>query len=145
MRCHCCRTKMRVHQVAQDERDSDSSEDVFLGATRVDSVATDSSWSVKLQLNSRVLESKVDTGADVMVIPETAYERKRDGNLAQSNLPLSGPTGETLEVCGKFSGNLAWKERESQQDIYVVRNLRRALLGKPAIEALNVVALVKLI
>ena len=134
---------MSVQQVAQAERDSDSSDDAFLGAIGVDDVATDTSWSVKLQLNSRVLEFKVDTGADVTVIPETAYEWERDGSLTTSNVPLSGPTGETLEVCGKFSGNLTWKERESQQDIYVVRNLRRALLGKPAIEALNVVALVE--
>ena len=139
----CCRSKASIQQVSQAERDSDSSDDAFLGAIGVDDVATDTSWSVKLQLNSRVQEFKVDTGADVTVIPETAYERERDGSLTTSNVPLSGPTGVTLEVCGKFSGNLTWKEKESQQDIYVVRNLRRALLGKPAIEALNVVALVE--
>ena len=32
---------------------------------------------------------------------------------------------------------------ERQQDIYVVHNLRRALLGKQALEALNIVALVE--
>ena len=36
-------------------------------------------------------------GADVTVIPETAYERERDGSLTTSIVPLSGPTGETLQ------------------------------------------------
>ena len=71
---------------------------------------------------------KVDTGADVTVIPETAYKYERDGYLVPSNLPLSGPTGETLEVCGKFSGSLTWKGVESQQDIYIIHHLRTALL-----------------
>ena len=38
---------MSVHLVAWGERDSDSSDDAFLGAIGVDDVATDTSWSVK--------------------------------------------------------------------------------------------------
>ena len=72
---------------------------------------------MRLKLNDRTQEFKVDTGDDVTVIPETAYERKRDGDLIPSNLPLSGPTREMRD---KFSGSLTWKGIESQHDIYVV-------------------------
>ena len=67
----------------------------------------------------------------------------RDPKLQPSTLQLSGPTGETLRVCGQFSGSLLRHESSCRQDVYVVRDLRRPLLGKPALEALNVVALVE--
>ena len=121
----------------------DSGDEAFLGTIGVNGVATNTPWSVKLLLNRRTQEFKVDTGADMTVIPQTAYKRENDGELVPSNLPLNGPTGEMLNVCGKFTGSLTWKGLESQQDIYVIRNLRRALLGKPALEALNIVALVE--
>ena len=87
----------------------------------------------------------MDTGADVTVIPESMYDQERDGELISSGVPLKGPTDENLEVSDHFVGTLSRKGVRCQQNIYVVRNLCRALLGKPAIEALNVVALVELI
>lgn len=77
------------------------------------------------------------------VIPESMYDRRRDGELVSPSVPLKGSTDENLEVSGHFVGTLARKGVCCQQNIYVVRNLRRALLDKPAIEALNVVALVE--
>ena len=55
---------------------------------------------------------------------------------------LSGPTQETLKVQGQFSGRPTRNGIETQQDIYVVSELRQALLGRPAIEALKVVSVV---
>ena len=101
----CCKTKVSIQQVAQDDRDS-CEDDAFLGTIGVNGVASDTSWSVKLKLNDRTQEFKVDTGADITVIPETAYKRERDGDLVPSNLPLSRPTGEMRMMCGKFSGSL---------------------------------------
>ena len=97
----------------------------------------------KVQLNGKEVEFKVDTGADVTVIPESVYRAERDGELQPASLPLNGPTGEALKVLGQFSGHLTRRGNDSRQDIYVVRNLCRPLLGKPAIEALNVVILVE--
>ena len=94
-------------------------------------------------MNGAEVEFKVDTGADVTVIPERMYNPTRDRKLQPSTLPLSGPTGETLRVHGQFSGNPLRHASRCRQDIYVVRDLRRPPLGKPALEALNVVALVE--
>ena len=89
-----------------------------------------------------MIEFKVDTGADVTVIPESVYCPNEDGKLEPASIPLNGPTGEMLEVCGRFTAHLTRKGVESKQEIYVVRNLSRALLGRPAIQALNVAVLV---
>ena len=84
----------------------------------------------------------MDTGVDVTVIPESDYQLERDGQLKPSSRVLSGPTQETLKVQGQFSGRPTRNGIETQQDIYVVSELRQALLGRPAIEALKVVSVV---
>ena len=121
---------------------SDSKEE-YLGTVKADTVSTSKPWTVVLQLNDRVLEFKVDTDADVTVIPKSAYHPNKDGKLEPASIPLNGPTGETLEVCGRFTACLSRKGAESQQEIYVVQNLSGALLGRPAIQALNVAVLIE--
>ena len=72
---HCCKTKVGIKEIKQ-EGDSDLTSDnegEFLGTVDADTVNTSKPWTVVLQLNNRALEFKVDTGADVTVIPESAY------------------------------------------------------------------------
>ena len=151
-RCHkkghfkrCCKTKGGINEVKQDgdsDLTGDSGEE-FLGTINADTVSTNKPWIAVLQLNNRMIEFKVDTGADVTVIPECVYCPNEDGKLEPASIPLNGPTGETLEVCGRFTAHLTRKGVESKQEIYVVRNLSRALLGRPAIQALNVAVLIE--
>ena len=92
---------------------------------------------------NRTIEFKVDTGANVTVIPESRYCPNEDGKLEPASIPLNGLTGEMLEVCGRFTAHVTRKGVESKQEIYVVRNLSRALLGRPAIQAFNVAVLIE--
>ena len=93
----------------------------------LDTMSTNKPWTAALQLNNRAIEFKVDTGANVTVIPECVYCPNEDGKLEPASIPLNGPTGETLEVCGRFTARLTRKGVESKWKIYVVRNLSRAL------------------
>ena len=52
---------------------------------------------------------------------------------------MSGPSQQKLDVCGQFLGNLSNQFQTTQQEVYVINGLRKALLGRPAIEALQVV------
>ena len=134
---HCCKTKGGTNKVKQDG-DSDltgDSGDEFLGTVNADTVSTNKPWTAVLQLNNRTIEFKVDTGANVTDPREWPNE---DGKLEPASIPLNGPTGEMLEVCGRFTAHVTRKGVESEQEIYVVRNLSGALLGRPAIQALNV-------
>lgn len=49
---------------------------------------------------------------------------------------------DILEVRGRFKVRLTRNGVKSQQEIYIIRNLSRALLGRPAIQALKVAVLV---
>ena len=94
-------------------------------------------WTAVVRLNERDLDFKIDTGADVTVIPESAHQPEKDGELEPASIPLNGPTGENLEVYSRFKASLSRKGEESWQMIYVVRNLSRPLLGRPEIQALK--------
>ena len=56
---------------------------------------------------------------------------------------LSGPTQCFLKVQGQFLATLQRGNRVTKQNVYVVQELNRALLGLPAIEALQVVSYVE--
>ena len=108
-RCHkkghlkcCCKTKGGINKVKQDgdsDLTGDSGEE-FLGTVNTDTVSTNKPWTVLLQLNNRSIEFKVDTGADVTVIPKSMYCPNENVKLEPASIPLNGPTGEMLEVCG---------------------------------------------
>ena len=138
-----CKTKRKIDEITLESgetTDTTSTEAVeFLDS--VDAVASGTPWVIQVQLNNRDLEFKVDTGADVTVLSEENYQPGRDGALETTTRKLSGPVGNELKVLGKISGYIKCGGEHTIQDIYVVRGLTRPLLGKPALEALQVVTL----
>ena len=83
---------------------------------------------------------KIDTGADVTVIPEPLYFQTGLDNLKKFSRQLFGPGQSKLSVKGVIKGNLkTGNGKESTQEIYVVENLKEPLLVRPAIDALNLV------
>ena len=52
---------------------------------------------------------------------------------------LSGPCQHNLEVCGQFTGVMQYNKIVVEQEVFVIRELHRALIGLPAIEALELV------
>ena len=133
-----CRSKGKIGEVRVHQEDNS-----FQGVIQADAVAVNHGWKITVSLNNTPKEFKIDTGADVTVLPENEYLAKRDGPLTQVSERLSGASQQPLHVCGMISAKLQWKDNETRQKVYVVRGFRTALLGKPAIEALGVVTLVQ--
>lgn len=124
-----CRTK--VGTVSKGEE----GEQTFLGA--VESLGK--AWKVTLFLNDIPIQFKRDTGAEVTVIPETLSKPfSRIPKPCTRN--LKGPSKQELQVCGQFTCSMRLDKETSEQEIYVVKGLDLALVGLPAIEALNLVA-----
>ena len=97
-------------------------------------------WEETLLVNGTPNEFKIDTGADVSVISESTFQQLQGVCLQPATTPLSGAGQQTLSVCGRFMGTLTHKTNAIKDEIFVVQKLQKALLGKPAIEALNLVA-----
>ena len=84
-------------------------------------------WRIDLKLNGEKLQFKMDTGADETCIPFTTYDSMR------TKLPVLQKTN----ICGKFDTTIEAEEKIIVQEIYVIKGLHQALLGGPAIHALN--------
>ena len=151
VKCHKCRrighfkVACRSGRVLEVDEyglgDSESEiEDAFLGSVSVsvDSVKS-TGWFVDLLMAPGTKTKwKIDTGADVSCYPEDRYNPKL-GKIEPADRKLYGAGGsKPMEVKGMVRTKLRFGEKESTEVVYLVKNLRRPLLGVPAIENLQV-------
>ena len=91
-------------------------------------------------MNGLPLKFKIDPGADVSVVPESTFKRLKDVEMQPASKHLTGPDKQALRVCGQFSATCTYKDRQIQEEFFVVRDLQRALVGRVAIEGLDLVS-----
>ena len=132
-----CRSPAKVGGV---QAHTDSSHEVFLGAVETQDREPANPWAVTLQLNVRVIEFQIDTGAEVTVISEHAWRQISCPPLSATQCRLRGPDTHTLSVNGIFTGKHRNGENEAEEEIYVVKRLHTPLLGRPAIDQLGLLA-----
>lgn len=92
---------------------------------------------VQVTINAVPIVAKVDSGAEVSVLPPTFPGLPT--HLDKADKVLLGAGGHKLNVLGKFVAEISWKAETVRQTCYVVSPLRDVLLGLPALEALGVV------
>lgn len=130
-----CRSGQAVHTVIEMLSDSDS-DYAFLGEM---STPTTKAWTEKVTLNGDSVNFKIDTGADVISIPESIFNPARDGKLDKPLKRLVGPGQNLLNVKGGFQSKMCAKGQSTDQRVYVVAGLTQSLLGLPAIQAMGLV------
>ena len=127
-----CKSTKSVSAVTEDDN-------IFLGT--VD--AGEQAWTVDLQVRHTNVRFKIDTGANVTVIPEQVYRQICRGtayNLTPGKKALFGPGRVPLSVVGVAREVLKSGDKRTTEDIYVVKHLNTALLSRPASVSLRVVA-----
>ncbi|KAL5491281.1 hypothetical protein EMCRGX_G016538 [Ephydatia muelleri] len=95
-------------------------------------------WFVTIQLQGISVRFKIDTGADVTVIPESVFKSIRNANLMHSDRILCGPARNALLI-GQFNATLKHRGGVTSEEVYVVLGLQTPLIGLPAIKALGLV------
>ena len=125
----------------QAEPDSDSEETASVDAAFLGTVHDKSQdvqpWMISVSLNDVPMKFKMDTGADVSIIPLSSFRSL--GNvvcLKAPNRVLCGPGRIVMPVIGYFSGHLKYKDRVTKESIYIVEHLQTPLLGRQAITRL---------
>ena len=128
-----CRSR-NIQAVCEESSFQESAEDTaFLGM--VDASQGDKPWEVLIPLGKSKVTFKMDTGADVTVLPHNMYSESEMGPLTSTKLKLYGPSRQELDVKGKFTHQIAVENKCCSQDIYVVKGLQQPLLGRPAIRS----------
>lgn len=115
-----------------------NTEEVFLG--EVSKADTLEPWFIAALVNSCPVHFKVDTGADVSVIPASQYDGSHMEALKTPDKRLFGPGRTPINTKGMFNATISWEGKCVQQQIFVVEGLQTALLGRPAIRALDVLS-----
>ena len=136
--CHKCGKRGHYQTVCRSRTVGDvtTGDDVFLGTIQEDKSEP---WTVTVLVNNKPITFKLDTGADVTVISKSLSNQIVEGTLQPPKKTLLGPDQKTLPVIGQFTASFKSGTTTCSQTVYVVSDLHMPLLGRPAIQALELV------
>ena len=97
-------------------------------------------WITNLKLNQTCVSFKIDSGADVSVKPYKIYQSIRQPvPLLSTRKLLRGPCNRKLDVKGTFKIQLQHCNCATEEEMFVVDGLERALLGREAAQRLHLI------
>ncbi|UYV82470.1 K02A2.6-like [Cordylochernes scorpioides] len=125
--CSKCKKKGHYAKVCRSEAINEiKSEIAFLGSVEDNS----KKWIVPIKVNNRQINFKIDTGADVNVLPlQNYYQSFQRIKLEKSDKILQGPNGIPLETVGMIHVKLQNKGQHLNSKIYIVDKLKQPLLS----------------
>ncbi|KAL9967390.1 hypothetical protein ACROYT_G025604 [Oculina patagonica] len=99
------------------------------------------SWKALVSMNGQLMEFKVDSGADVTVIPPSLFHSlKPTPSLSKTTRVLMGPCKQKLSCLGTFTAKLRVQDKVTQEQVYVIEDLERPLLGREPAEHLKLIS-----
>ena len=139
--CHHCKVKGHFSAVCRNKNLSAVREDNPTDSAFLDTISNDDNrvWNSELLVDGEKAIFKIDTGAEVTAISKATWQSLGEPDLQSPSKLLYGPAKKPLKTTGHFTCNLSHKDRTSQQQIFVVDDLKTNLLGLPAITALHLV------
>ncbi|XP_064462628.1 uncharacterized protein LOC135373340 [Ornithodoros turicata] len=123
--CHYCKKMGHFREVCRARK---KSKNATLDTLHLEEVEdrTDRARFTRLAVNGHWVRFKIDSGAEVTVVPEDLPWVPE--LLDPEDVSLTGPGGQALQVRGSFSATLTWKDRTAQQRVYVLSSLSTPLL-----------------
>ncbi|KAK7096429.1 hypothetical protein V1264_005727 [Littorina saxatilis] len=139
-KCHQCSKVGHYATVCRSSNiqtvEEEEGAEAYLGSV-VGEVTSDK-WQITVKIEGADQVFKIDTGADVTVIPDNLVPSSKRP-LEKAGKKLFGPGRAEMSVVGKFKGKITYKQKTAIQDVFVVKGLEEPLLGRPAITALKLV------
>ena len=116
-----------------------SDEYYFLGTVSENNFSDE--WFVDIVLNGEEksfgsYKFKIDSGTSVSCVPTQLYVKEM-GELLKPSLPLVGASGQVLQCEGYVNLIMSYKQAQVKHQIYFVHGLDKCLLGRPAINSLE--------
>ncbi|UYV70256.1 K02A2.6-like, partial [Cordylochernes scorpioides] len=145
--CNKCRKKGHFAKVCHTktvQEVSSSQNYAFIGIVGMQENAEDK-WCEVIKVNDQPIKFKIDTGAEVSVMPEGIYlqhfgylkTEKADKNLFA--------VSKKIEVNGMFQAFLESKRQNCEETIYIVKGVARPLLSCRASEILGLVRRINIV
>ena len=95
---------------------------IFIAAIHDDKHSGDNLWEATISVNGFSVTFKTDTRADVSVVSEAIFHELQSVTLKPASKSLTGPSQQSLHVCGQFKGHCTYGAREVEE-VFVVRGL----------------------
>ena len=95
-------------------------------------------WKANIHVNSNPTSFKLDTGASVTVISDKEHWLQKE-NLEKPRQFLRGPGGTKLPVKGTFKATLRFKDKQTEEIVYVIKNQSHSLLSRDACVKLGLI------
>lgn len=137
-----CRSSKHINVVEDYASIVDTQSAVFLDAIESTqhsgSTIETEAWYADICVNDVCLvRFKLDTGADVTVLPAEIYRKFVKSRLQQPAKVLYGPERTRIDIMGMFTAKLSHKEFVVDTDVYVARSIATPLLSRDAINKLH--------
>ncbi|XP_046597267.1 uncharacterized protein LOC124294709 [Neodiprion lecontei] len=129
----------RDQKINEINEDSDHSEYLFIAQVETSNVKE--RWYAELVINNHSIEFKIDTGADVNILPMPIFKKinvaKKEIQI--TNTKLNCYSGETLNVVGKCNVMCHRKGQKHKIEFFVIDSNGTPLLGRKTSEEINLV------
>ena len=106
----------------------DSQDEFFLGSVETD----DSPWMTVIEIRGKKFDFKIDTGADVSVIPFDTFKSIQPRPALQATKALLRSPGGNLNCVGYFDAAVETEKGKGQMKIYVLEGKTDNLLSREA-------------
>ncbi|XP_044749567.1 uncharacterized protein LOC123310198 [Coccinella septempunctata] len=118
-------------------------EELYIGSVENSTSSTKSNWTVDLKINNEIVNFKVDTGADVNVIPFSLYNAVFKSELImRDDTKLIEYTGNQIEIIGYITAPVFYKNNEFNVKFFIAKGYGRPIIGKTSIEDLDIARMV---
>ena len=96
-------------------------------------------WTAWVHINEKPIQFKLDSGADVTVVPVQTYNSFGSVKLVPTKKVLLGPCNYKINCVGKFSAHLKVDKSEIDEEVYVIKDLETPLLSRKSAEKLQLI------
>lgn len=129
----------RVKKV-QEVKYSESDESLYCGAVKATSIDK-SDWIESIQIEGNAVKCKLDTGADVSIMPKQIFDKINKNcslKLYDTECKIESFVGEKVKPLGIINLKCSYKDNECYENFIVV-DCTTMLLGLPGCVSLNLV------
>ncbi|UYV66641.1 K02A2.6-like, partial [Cordylochernes scorpioides] len=142
VKCHKCKKVGHFAEVCYNKTVGQvtQGDDYHFAGNIYENGQNSNDWKVYVKVDEIKILFKMDTGADVNIIPQEIYfENFAHKKLCKPDIQLLGPRQVKLHVIGKFTALIEKDGRSIPGEIFVVPQLMQPLLSGKASESLNLI------
>ncbi|XP_059046445.1 uncharacterized protein LOC131842029 [Achroia grisella] len=133
--------KVKKISEAVCNKSNSSNEELFCGVVLSNIKKNRSEWEENIQIEDKIFKCKLDTGADVSILPKSVFDKlnyKLNCKIQKTELTVQSFTGENIKPIGIVNLKCKYKNKICNEN-FVIAEASNILLGLPACVSLNLV------